>query len=228
MRYSLLLSDVDNTLYDFRSAERAAFAAVSARFALPDDPAVFSLYQEINKKHWQLLDRGETTSQSLRTDRFADFALAMGLDSATVPAMSALYVRTLGEQRLPVAGAEDFLRRVTAHMPVCLVTNGFTDVQRPRLQASPLRRYFTDVLISEEFAYPKPHPEMIRTAMARMGVLDPARVVMIGDNEATDILAARNAGVYSVLFAPGGPPEHTDADYAAATLKAAADWILDE
>jgi 2-haloacid dehalogenase len=228
MRFSLLLSDVDNTLYDFRNAERAAFAAVSARFALPDDPAVYALYQEINKRHWEKLDRGETTSRRLRTDRFLDFSQALGLNPAAVPAMSDFYVRALGEQRLPVEGAEDFLRRVCVHMPVCLITNGFSDVQRPRIQASPLRRYFTDVLISEEFAHPKPHPEMILTAMERMRVSDPARVVMIGDSEAYDILAARNAGVRSVLFAYGCPPPQTGADYAAATLRDAADWILSE
>jgi len=229
MRFSLLLSDIDNTLFDFRSAERAAFAAVSARFALPTDPAVFTLYQEINRRHWQKLDRGETTSRALRLDRFRDFAEAMALDPAIVPQMSALYVQTLGEQRLPVAGAEEFLRRVTAHVPVCLVTNGFSDVQRPRIQASPLRRYFTDLLISEEFAHPKPHPEMILTAMERMGVSDPAQVVMIGDNETTDILAAHHAGVPSVLFLHGNPPpERTHAAYVAAALQDAADWILSE
>lgn len=227
MRFCLLLADVDNTLFDFRSAERAAFAAVSARFALPEDPSVFARYQAINKRLWQKLDRGETTSAQLRLDRFREFAAELGLAAGTVQAMSDLYVQTLGLQNLPVPGAEDFLRRVSAAMPVCLVTNGFADVQRPRVDASPLNRYISGHFISEEYAHPKPHPEMLLAAMAQMRVCDPARAVMIGDNENTDILAAKNAGVPAVLFTNGGPPpERTSAALVAATLAEAADFIL--
>ena len=227
MRFSLLLSDVDNTLFDFRSAERAAFAAVSARFALPEDEDLFALYQAINKAQWQKLDRGETDPQKLRLDRFRDFADALGLEGADIRAMSDHYIRALGEQRLLVAGAEAFLRRVSAHMPVYLVTNGFSDVQRPRIQASPLRRYFSGLLISEEFAHAKPHPEMLQEAMRRAGAADPSRAVMIGDNEAADIGAAVNAGVKSILFLNGGTvPAETKADFTANTLEEAAEWIL--
>lgn len=227
MRFSLLLCDIDNTIFDFRSAERAAYAAVSARFSLPDDEELFLLYKAINTLHWQKLRRNETTAQRLRLDRFRDFADTLGLEDANVPAMSDCYVRALERQRTPVPGAEAFLRRVSAHMPVIFVTNGFASVQRARMQASPLRRYVTDVLISEEFEHAKPHPQMLREALRRADVQNPARAVMIGDNEDTDIQAAKNAGTASILFLCGStPPEHTQADFTARTLDAAADWIL--
>ena len=226
-RFSLLLCDVDNTLFDFRSAERAAYAAVTARFSLPEDEELFLLYKAINTKHWQKLNRGETNAARLRLDRFTDFMAAQGVEDADIPAMSAHYVHALEQQHTPVDGAEDFLARVSAEMPVYLVTNGFASVQRARMQASPLRRYITDVLISEEFAHPKPHPEMLLAAMARAGVADPKNAVMIGDNENTDILAAKAAGTQSILFLCGAePPESTRADFTAETLKQAADWIL--
>jgi 2-haloacid dehalogenase len=226
MTFSLLLSDVDNTLFDFRSAERAAFAAVSAHFHLPGDEDTFALYRAINKRHWTLLNGGRTTSAKLRLARFRDFADALGVD-ADIQAMSDLFVETLGKQYIPVEGAEAFLKRVSARMPVCLITNGFAAVQRSRLEASPLRRYIRDLLVSEEFSHAKPHPEMLLEAMRRMNVTDPQRAVMIGDNEDADILAARNAGMQSILFTNGAPPpEQTDADFTAATLQEAGDWIL--
>ena len=95
------------------------------------------------------------------------------------------------------------------------------------MQASPLSRYVTDVLISEEFENAKPHPQMLLEAMKRTGVTDPAKAVMIGDNEDTDILAAKNAGTSCILFLCGNPPpEHTKADLVAETLEQAADYIL--
>ena len=226
MRFSLLLSDVDNTLFDFHSAERAAYAAVSARFHLPADEDTFALYRAINARHWRLLNGGKTTSAKLRLARFRDFADALGVD-ADIQAMSDLFVRTLGKQFVPVEGAEAFLRRVSARMPICLVTNGFAEVQRARMAASPLRRYVREVLVSEDFAHAKPHPEMLMEALRLMNVTDPRQAVMIGDNENTDILAAKSAGMQSILFTNGGPlPEHTNADKTAATLSEAADWIL--
>ena len=226
-RFSLLLCDVDNTLFDFRSAERAAYAAVAARFLLPEDEELFLLYKAINTFHWQKLGRGETTAAKLRLDRFRDFMAAQGVEDADIPAMSACFVHALEQQHIPVPGAEDFLRRVSAQMPVYLVTNGFATVQRARMQASPLSQYVSGVLISEEFENPKPHPEMLLEAMKRAGVADPQKAVMIGDNENTDILAARAAGTQSILFLCGAePPQSTRADFTAETLDAAADWIL--
>jgi HAD superfamily hydrolase (TIGR01549 family) len=227
MRFSLLLSDVDNTLFDFHSAERAAYAAVAARFSLPGDADIFALYKAINTRHWQRLRRGETTSAKMRLDRFRDFVTALGLDDADVQAISDFYVRSLGEQKQPVEGAEAFLSRVSAQMPVCLVTNGFAAVQHARFRTSPLRHHIQEMFISEEFENAKPHPEMLLAALQRFGITNPKHAVMIGDNEDTDILAAVNAGVPSILFTNGEPPpEHTQADFTAATLGEAADWIL--
>ncbi len=227
MRFSLLLADVDNTLFNFHSAERAAFAAVSARFSLPPGEASFALYQEINKRLWEQLDRGETTSRLLRVERFRQFLAALSLPAQDARAMSDFYVQTLGEQRLPMPGARAFLRRVSAAMPVCLVTNGFGDVQRPRLQGSPLRRYISRMYVSEEYPHAKPHPDMLLRAMKRYRVTDPARAVMIGDNEGADILAAVSAGVQSVLYTRGRTPQTPSrATFTADTLSAAADWIL--
>ncbi len=226
MLFSLLLSDVDNTLFDFHSAERAAFAAVTARFHLPGDEDTFALYRAINRRHWKLLNGGQTTSAKLRLARFRDFADALGVD-LDIQEMSDTFVRALGSQRIPTEGAEEFLRRVSARMPVCLVTNGFAAVQRARFAASPLTRYVREILVSEDFAHAKPHPEMLLEALRRMNVTDPRQAVMIGDNEETDILAAQNAGMPAILFTNGAPPpEKTKAEFTAATLKGAADWIL--
>ena len=105
MRFSLLLSDVDNTLFDFHSAERAAFAAVSARFALPEDRPPSPSTRRSTRRLWQMLDRGETTSLRLRVDRFSQFLDALRLPTRDAQAMSDYYVQELGEQRLPMAGA---------------------------------------------------------------------------------------------------------------------------
>ena len=155
----------------------------------------------------------------------------MGLPETDVPEMSdAVCADKLEQQQfVPVDGAEAFLQRVSEHGCRC----AWSPTGLPRSAAfahgsfRPCAAISRDVLVSEDFAHAKPHPEMLMEALRLMNVTDPRQAVMIGDNENTDILAAKSAGVQSILFTNGGPlPEHTNADKTAATLAEAADWIL--
>lgn len=48
----------------------------------------------------------------------------------------------------------------------------------------------------------KPEPAIFRAALARAGVKDPSRAVMIGDNPTTDIAGARALGMSALLIGP--------------------------
>ncbi len=234
MRYDLLLADADGTLFDFHAGEREALRQTLAVFQIPYDDAVAALYSRVNLSHWKKLERGETTQERLRVERFRDFLFALdtlGLTArdASPQDMSLAFVEALSRQRVPMPGAADFLRRVSAVMPVYLVTNGIAQVQRGRFERSELRPYFADILISEELGHFKPDPFMLLEAMRRAGVSDPRRAVMLGDSVTADIAAAVNAGVDSILFTVGAPiPVEHPATYAAVTLADAAALLLGE
>jgi HAD superfamily hydrolase (TIGR01450 family) len=49
----------------------------------------------------------------------------------------------------------------------------------------------------------KPHPAMFAAAISRLAEPDPRRIVMLGDQLATDILGAHNVGIDSVLVLSG-------------------------
>ena len=232
MRYDVLLADADGTLFDFHAGERLALTETLAAFQLPCDDGLCALYSRVNQSHWKKLERGETTQPRLRVERFADFltelrALGIPHTAPEPERMSAYFVEALSRQRIPMAGAKDFLRRVSARMPVYLVTNGIAAVQRGRFEHSELRPYFADLLISEELGHFKPDPYMLTEAMRRAGVSDPGRAVMLGDSVTADIGAAIAAGVPSILFTNGEPaPENCPATYAARTLGEAAEIVL--
>lgn len=232
LRYHVLLADADGTLFNFHEGERAALAETLAAFRLPCDEGVAALYSQVNQKHWKMLERGETTQQRLRVERFADFLQEMQSRGCALPmpepqAMSLCFVEALSRQRVPMPGAEAFLQRVSAHMPVYLVTNGIARVQRGRFEQSELRPYLTDILISEELGHFKPDPYMVLEAMRRAGVSDLRRAVLLGDSVTADVAAAQNAGVDSILFTDGAPaPQGCPATYTALTLADAAGLVL--
>ncbi|HEX4085358.1 MAG TPA: HAD family hydrolase [Chthoniobacteraceae bacterium] len=71
----------------------------------------------------------------------------------------------------------------------------------------------------------KPSPGMIFEAARDLGI-DPKRSVMIGD-KASDIHCGRNAGTKTIFIRTGYEMnEPCDPDYTAATMKDAAEWIL--
>ncbi|MCE5343016.1 MAG: HAD-IA family hydrolase [Eubacteriales bacterium] len=232
MRYDVLLADADGTLFDFHAGERAALASALTAFALPVDDAIAALYSRVNLGHWKKLERGETTQERLKVERFADFLgelARMGIHSETVSAQALAdrFVTELGGQHVPMRGAQAFLERVSVRMPVYLITNGIARVQRSRFENSDLRRYFRDLLISEELGHFKPDPFMLLEALRRADVTDKRRAVLLGDSVTADIGAARNAGVDSILFTDGAPaPENSGATYIAPTLEAAAELVL--
>ncbi len=203
MRYDVLLSDADGTLFDFKAGEKNAIAAAFSAFGIPNTPENAALYHRVNDEQWKLLEQGKTTQQKLRVDRFRIFLEMTGYH-ADPQEMSACFVEQLGRQRILLEGAEDFCRRISQRMPIYLITNGIAAVQRSRFTGCVLSPYIAGLVISEEVGHAKPHPAMIHKAMELAGVTDPRRAVVLGDSITADIGAAVNAGVDSILFTNGG------------------------
>ena len=80
-----LLVDNDNTLMDFYAAEEKALRDTLLFYALPATEEVTRLYSAINDRHWKALERGETTSDRLKIDRFADFLHTLGHNEFSAP-----------------------------------------------------------------------------------------------------------------------------------------------
>lgn len=63
-------------------------------------------------------------------------------------------------------------------------------------------RYFDYLGSSEEIGHGRPHPAMILDSMKKLNILDPSRVLKIGDT-AVDILEGKNAGVRTAVVLTG-------------------------
>lgn len=226
MRYQVLLSDADGTLFDFKAGEKNAISTTFANFGIPVTQENVSLYHRVNDELWKKLERGETTQQKLRIDRFVEFLEKSGY-TADAQQMCDCFVSELGKQRILLPGAEDFCRQVSQHMPIYLITNGISAVQRSRFTGCVLTPYISGLIISEEIGHAKPHPAMIHKAMEEAGINDPRQAVVFGDSITADIAAAGNAGVDSVLYTNGNEaPQGHGATYVAKGFEEALRVIL--
>lgn len=226
MKYQILLCDIDDTLFDFHRGEHIALGQTFAHFGIADTPFNRECYLRANAEQWKKLERGETTQKELRVDRFRGFLADAGLEG-DADALSEDYIRTLGQQRIPLPGAVALCEAVSRRMPIYLVTNGITRIQQSRIRGSAVEPFITGMVISEELGVSKPDPRMVLEALAQAGVDDLSRVILLGDSVTSDIGAANNAGVDSILFTNGRDiPCGHPATYAVKTLDEAAAIIL--
>ena len=225
MKYNVLLADNDGTLMDFDASERVALKEAMDRQGVRLDEAREKLYSEINARLWEAFERRETTQAALRVDRVRIFLKEIK-SPADAERMSEDFLAALSLRCDEIDGAYDFLREAAARVPVVMITNGISAVQRSRFARSRLTPFFREIVVSEEIGAAKPDPRFIETALARVNA-DPARALILGDSLTSDIAAANASHVAGCWFNPKGKKNTTafSPDYEIRTLKEALEWL---
>ena len=99
---------------------------------------------------------------------------------------------------VPFEGALDTLQRVRDRcIRTALITNGSADVQRTKIKAFGLERFFDLVLIEGEFGAGKPAEKVYRHALAELGV-SPGQTWMVGDNLEWEVKAPQQLGIFGI------------------------------
>jgi 2-haloacid dehalogenase len=203
--YRGVLLDADNTLFDYDKAEAEALEETFAH-TIPDVPRTHATaaYREINARYWKLFEQGSVTAVGLQSGRWKDLFQQLG-QRADPSAAAAAYLERLSTKTHFLPGAAALVSELARRVPLGLVTNGLSLVQRGRLARSGIGGHFSAVLISEELGFAKPD---LRFFLAAAGALNvPAdQLLCVGDSPAADIAGARGAGIDACWFSPSGAP----------------------
>jgi YjjG family noncanonical pyrimidine nucleotidase len=194
MNYHWLLFDADNTLFDFDLAEREALRDTFLQNGLTYEPHYEEIYHRINEQIWVEFEAGRISAVDLRVRRFADLLAQLNIDFDP-RRISQDYLPNLARCSQLINGAVETLQALSQHARLALITNGLSDVQRPRLKGSAISGLFAEVIISEEIGAAKPQPRFFEIALERIGRPAKEQVLVIGDGLTTDILGANRAGI---------------------------------
>lgn len=208
MNYRWLLFDADDTLFDFHSAQDFSLTKTLVHFGLDPTPQRKQRFKTINAGLWADFDQGKITQEALVVERYARFLEQEGVEGD--PATWNDYgLHALAENPLLIPGAERLCRNLSEKYTLALVTNGVDYVQRSRLEASPLARYFGDrVYISGEMGCRKPEKIFFEKALKDLGAeRQSGKVLVIGDSLSSDIRGAFNARLDSLWFDRSGKGE---------------------
>jgi len=205
-----VLWDIDDTLVDYGSAERAgvlehlAAEGLLGEFDSPEQ--ALGRWRQLMELMYERFLAGELGFQQQRRERVRLLLVELGrppLDDADADAWFAGYSRRAERHwRLfqDVLPALDALADGYAHG---LLSNSSSPHQRRKLARLGVDGRFATLVCSDDIGHAKPAPEAFLAGCAALG-LPPERVAYVGDRLTTDALGALGAGLHPVWLDRSG------------------------
>lgn len=195
-----LLIDADDTLLDFNRSEYEAVVKLAEDYSLGDGHAIALEFKRINRRMWDMFERGEITREEIFYTRFYELFDKFSITGKDVTEIGDAYRENVAQSTCVIRGARAFLKRAAQKHDLYCVTNGVTRTQKLRLKNTGLDKYFRKLYISQEIGLQKPNKDFFDFVLADIGVKDKDDVYVIGDSLSSDVQGGINAGIKTVLL----------------------------
>lgn len=205
MKKPIVLLDLDDTILDFRKAERGAISKTLLHFGIEPLEEIITRYSEINAAQWKRLEKGEIDREEVLNGRFQKLFQELGLKCSSREA-KAVYENFLSQGHYFIPGAEEMLEKLRGYYRLFICSNGTAVVQEGRLKSAGISPFFEKIFISEELGFNKPSVEFFELCFSRIPDFDRERVIIVGDSLSSDIQGGKNAGIKTCWFNPQGKP----------------------
>ena len=193
--------DLDDTILDFHRSEAVALSKTLQSLNVEPTEAVITRYSEINRAHWQALERKELTREQVLTGRFRQLFEELGMNVSPNVAQS-LYEKNLSQGHFFIDGAPRLLMSLFGKYELYIASNGTTVVQKSRIASAGIARYFKGIFLSQELGADKPQIEFFKRAVGQIEGYDPNEAIILGDSITSDIAGGINAGMHTCWFNP--------------------------
>jgi len=203
MTYSTVLLDFDHTLLDTDTSEVEAYTLTLRNQGVADPMEHFALYKEINLGLWAAVERGELLPTDVRAERFQRLIDALEVE-ADVDQMADDFVVGFATHGDLYPGARQVLDELSSRVSLALVTNGLSEVQRPRIARLDIEHHFDAIVISAEVKTTKPGSRIFDIAFDRLGNPPKKTALMVGDSLSSDIKGGADYGIATCWYNPNG------------------------
>ena len=165
------------------------------------------MFERTNDWCWEEYRQGRMDKTTLCLARFE---IALKTIGSTAPSelakeLDTHYIQYSPKQTGLIDGTLPLLEELQRRgHQMWILTNGFEEVQRIKLQCCGLSPFFEAMYTSEELGVKKPHPDAFHKAAEAAGLSELEDVVMIGDSWQSDVEGAQNIGWRGVHYNPEG------------------------
>ncbi|HKI46956.1 MAG TPA: HAD family hydrolase [Balneolales bacterium] len=226
---SFIYFDLDNTLLDHTSAERAAQAETYEHFSFLHDIPLekwLDTYHEVNVDLWDKYGKHEIERAYLQRHRFEDTLAALGLDTSGWEPVARFYINRYEDYWQWIDGAKTGYELIRKKYPTGILTNGFLELQQKKFKRFGFYEMAKELVISEEVGYMKPQPEIFAHATRRTG-LKPEQILYVGDSLTSDIRGGSSYGWKTAWYTPNGIPTQTnEADFVFEDFGKLVEWLI--
>ena len=194
--------DLDHTLWDFDKNSDLTFFKILQKNNIKIDVNKFLFeYHPINRKYWDMYRENRVSKSDLRFFRLSDTfnKLNYKVDDDIINKLAIDYIKHLSDFNNLIPDTFLVLEELKLKYNMHIITNGFKEVQRRKLEKSKLINYFKTVTISEDVGVKKPDKLIFEHAIfsAKAKI---ENSIMIGDNYHADILGASALGMRAIYF----------------------------
>ena len=205
--FDFVYFDIDDTLLDHKKAQDNALTDVHASYAAHFREASLETVQETYRIHnsrlWKAYASGDIQREYLQEQRFLRLTEDLDITSVSHRELGTYYLERYAVHWEYCEGARDTFFHIADRYPVGVLTNGFAEVQRAKLDRfGEVRDRLVSTVISEEIGYMKPHPELFKHATSEAQTAA-SRILYIGDSFFSDVEGGLNAGWQVIWYAPG-------------------------
>lgn len=203
--------DLDDTILDHGHAERNALSAAISEFgesfADHDTSDILKTYHDINIVLWRDYSRGDISRTDLQRERFLRLINTYNIRGVDPLELGNSYLSHYPRHWTFCDGAEQVFDRLAELYPVGIITNGFEQTQRKKLNAFPkMRDKLSATVISETVGFLKPDKRLFEFAADAAGV-EGSEILYVGDSFESDIEGATRAGWRAAWYRMG---RHSD------------------
>lgn len=200
-----ILWDVDGTLLDFSKSEKWGIKACLEEIGFyQHDDDMLLRYQNINRRYWEALERGEVTKQEVLLGRFRTFFGEEKIVCEDIESFNASYQRKLGEVFFENERSVELCNRLKNRVKQYVVTNGTVTAQRNKLKGSGLDQCMDGIFISDEIGVEKPGIGFFEPVFQAMVDIQKSEILIIGDSLTSDMRGGNVAGIRCCWYNPEG------------------------
>lgn len=205
--YSTIFFDLDHTLWDYDASARETLHELYTEYNLLDRGIhrfedFHQHFKTVNRELWYLYDHGKIDSEAIRKERFKQILERLDAYEEVLSGnLSEDYLNSCPRKGYLMPGALEALQHLVKRYSLTVITNGFEDIQRIKMEASNITSFFDHIITSQKAGFKKPAKEIFQFALGENRIRS-NQAVMIGDNLLTDIAGARNAAIDTIFFNP--------------------------
>lgn len=195
----VVLMDLDDTILDFKMAEKEALKKTLTQIGVNPTEEVTSRYSQINELMWKELEKGLITRSELLTKRFRVLFEEIGVKASDKQAWN-LYESYLSQGHYFVKNAIELLEILKEKYKLYIVSNGTATVQDSRIKSANIAHYFEEIFISQRIGVNKPDVKFFDYCFNRIPNVDKDEIIIVGDSLSSDIKGGINAGLHTCWF----------------------------